>query len=211
MRSGRVWAGAVLLSGLMAGSVAAGHGSPWPPRRVGPAEQWKGRFTYERNFASRSDACDFQGHEAMQGEISCSGDDLAHLRCSAQGTVGYAYVQKAGADGQALRQRTDAGEYSGVLSHHLNLVGRNGQGWRYDLGIDANVPVHYTEAAGANSRSGSYVLDVAAGTAPAQFNPASGEIAFDRSQPITEPGPQACGSTMHNGKTHFAVRLLAVR
>jgi hypothetical protein len=211
MRSGRVWAGAVLLSGLMAGSVAAG--SPWPPQRLGPAQQWKGRFTYERNFASRSDACDFQGHEAMQGEISCSGDDLPHLRCSAQGTVGYAYVEKVGGDADGhLRQRTDAGEYSGTLSHHLNVVEQKGQGWRYDLGVDANVPIHYTEASGnGNSRSGSYLLDVAAGAEPAQFNPASGEIAFDRSKPVTEPGPQACGNTMHNGKTRFAVRLLAVR
>ena len=194
----------------MAGSVAVG--SPWPQRRVGPAQQWKGSFTYERNFASRSDACDFRGHEAMQGEISCSGDDLAHLRCSAQGTVDYSYIEKVGeGGGHALRQRTDAGEYSGKLSHHLNLAEQNGQGWRYDLGIDANVPIHYTEASNGNSRSGSYLLDVAADTAPAQFDPASGEIVFDRSRPLTEPGPQACGDTLHNGKTHFALRLAAVR
>src|SRR5260370_41539170 len=111
----------------------------------------------------------------MQGEISCSGDGLAHLRCSAQGTAGYAYVQKVGdADGRALHQRTDAGEYSGALSHHLNLVEQKGQGWRYDLGIDANVPIHYTEAAGnGGPRGGSYLLHGRAGPPPAPFNPGS--------------------------------------
>ena len=210
MVPGRV-VGALLLSGLMAGSVAAGHGSPWPPQRAGAAQQWKGRFIYERDFASRSDACDFHGHEAMQGVISCNGDDLKHLRCSAEGSVRYAYAEKIGnADGRASRQRTDAGEYSGALSQHLKLQ-RNGQGWRYDLGIDANVPVRYTEtASGGDRNSGSYLLDVAASTELAQFNPASGEIAFDRRQPVTEPGPLACGNTLHNGTTRFAVRLLAV-
>jgi hypothetical protein len=209
MGLGRVRVGYVLLLGLVTGSVAASHGSPWPPQRMSSTRQWKGSFIYERRFASRSASCDVHGDETMQGVISCKGDDPAHLRCSAEGTVRYSYDEEIGfSDVRAPLRRTDVGEYSGPLSQHLDLR-RRGQDWRYDLGIDANVPIHYTEAAGdGRTRNGAYLLDVAAGTELAHFNPASGEINFERNEPVSEPGPQSCGSPVNNGKSHFAFRLL---
>jgi hypothetical protein len=205
----RVTIAAVAILMLAAVSVVASRGGARGEEEAfdaaHPVWRWQGPFEYVRDFGASAPGCTFHGREVVQGEMVCSGTDLRHLQCTANGTASHAYNEQV----QSGVARNDAGAYQGPLQIAYDTHQTKGvELFRLDVG--ANLPVQYRESTGDHTaKSGKYLLDVSGSTGDLVFDAQNARLERRRVQPIYEPGPRACAVQGHfNGTETVSMRLL---
>lgn len=178
---------------------------PQDPAGAKHALRWQGPFTYVREFGSAAAGCAYHGREQVNATLTCTGSDLTHLRCTADGTAQHLYTENLGDHSQ----RTDTGTYQGALSAKYEThTTKQFELFRLDVG--STLPVQYRkETASGATQQGGYRLDVGGAMDNIPFEPAYPRLEREHTVPIYEPGPAACkSSSRFNGTETVAVRLL---
>ena len=212
MRSGpRASAFLIIVVTLAGASVLASQSRlhPVEPSDAQHATRWQGPFTYVREFGSTAAGCAYHGREAIQANLTCTGNDMMHLRCTASGTAEHVYTESIGNGGSEVQQRTDTGSYEGVLNAAYDAHKTNS----YDLfrlDVDTTLPVQYRQEGTAGvTQQGGYRLDVGGAMDNVPFEPANPRLERRVAVPIYEPGPAACKSNgRFNGTQTTSIRLL---
>lgn len=172
--------------------------------------RWQGPFEYVRDYGATSSGCAYHGRETLHATLSCSGEDLMHLQCTATGNASHFYHEEFGRDGPASA-RNDSGEYTGALKADYDTQTIKGIDL-FRLDVSANLPVQYRRTADARTdKGGSYLLDVGGTTGDLVFSPQNPRLERRRVEPFYEPGPAACGvQGRFNGTETVSVQLLPV-
>jgi hypothetical protein len=203
----RPWLSVPLIAMSVAGSVAVARSYAAHGAAPAHSTRWQGPFEYVREFASSAPGCSYRGRETVHATVTCTGSDLRHLQCNANGTASHAYHEELQQDGK-IAARNDAGEYQGALKASYDThVTKDVDLFRLDVG--ANLPVQYRRSDGGTAKTGEYLLDVAGSTRDLVFTPQNERLERRRVEPIYEPGPAACGvQGRFNGTETVAMRLL---
>jgi hypothetical protein len=165
---------------------------------------WQGPFHYEAQFATHAAGCSVDGSERIDGVVTCTGQDLTGLKCTAEGRADRKY--RVASSGASTIEREDAGSYTGRLTVDYRSRRRT-SGEMFTLSVAADVPLHYQQTSDGMTRTGAYTLQVGGTTEQQLYQPDSQQLDFHQTQTINEPGPAGCASSAFNGTSSVAVRL----